>query len=405
MIAAALFCGLGLNKITFLWYIAAVMAAAAVLYRSLAAKNIVNPRDLLCALPGFCVGGFLMIFYNLRNGFATVRYMLSRLVHPTRLGVDNLTYVANLKIRFGHLTRAMISGRDIGMGTGRQEILSPNVPVFVVSLLLLFLMAKKVNPSKKKKIVFLAVCLVVLLACSPITVSGLALNHLYVLFFLPPVLISVALVSLQEALPCKKAAVCLAGIPIALILASNIAVARRDILYLRATGGTTPYATAINGLASWLDANRIKEFVIVNSIAPSIEFLTGGRVGSLIERQVYDHQGFMGRFNDLLASGVCGVDFYFVLGQKVAKSNEGYYGEEFEELLSLAKGRRLNCRVVKIIEDKSGQPEYVVWKIFRDAPGRLAGAGRPAGAVCRRQAHAAFKAVATRSIAALSRPS
>ncbi len=372
LILAAFFCGLGFNKITFLWYIAGCMAAAAVLFRSLASKKTLNPKDLLFALPAFCAGSFLMIFYNLKNDFFTVRFMLSNLLHPTTSGVDNLAYFVNLKPRFCQFTE-MLSGRVTGVAArGLYDYsrnlfdLSPNNSLFAVSLLIIFLvlMAKNGDPSKKKKMVFLAVLLTAIFLCSPLTVGGLESYHLYVLFFLPPALISVALFSLREVVPCKRAALALAGILTACSMAFNIAAARGAILDLRRMGGTSGYSTAINGLASWFDEGRIKDPVIVDGLAPSLVFLTGGRIGDVTERQDCNHESYRAESRRLLAKG---ADFYFVLAQKAGKSDVRDYEKEFEEILSLAKSHGMHCRVVKIIDDKSGQPEYVVWKIFRKA--------------------------------------
>jgi len=362
LVAAAFFLGLGLNKISFFWYIAGSLAAAAVLRKSLAAKRWMKPGDLLCAIPAVCAGGFLMIYYNLRTHFHTVAFMFSNLMRPTIAGVDNHAFFANLGTRFEQLVTVMINGRDIGQGVQGDWAASPNAVIFAIAMLFLFLMCltKRIGLRERKRTAFLAVIFVVAFLCSPLTVSRLTSVHLYGLFFLAQMLAAVALCSLPEVIPFKKAAACLTGILMAVMLASNIAGAAHDVRDLRKTGGSCTHATAIYGLASWLDENKVKEPVVVSSIGASILFLTRGRVANVIERQSFDHQDFMMTLKGILSRG---TDIYFVTASK--ETGQDYYVKELEEFLAMAMRRQRNPRMVRTFNDLAGQPEYVLHKLAR----------------------------------------
>ena len=360
--AAAFFVGLGLNKISFLWYIAGSMAAAVVLRKCLAARKWLKPGDLLCAIPAFCVGNFLMIYYNLKTRFNTVAFMFSNLAHPTSNDVDNHAFFANLGIRFEQMVGIMINGRQIGMGVSGDHSPSPNALIFAVAMLLLLLMilTHRIGPQERNRTTYLAVVFVVAFMCSPFTVSLIHPCHLYGLSVFPPMLVAVALLSLQELLPFKKATVLLAGILIAVMLTSNIAGAARDVRELRQTGGECSHSTAIYGLASWLDGHNVTEPVIVHSIGASIPLLTRGRVGNVIERQWLSHADFMMTLKDVFFRNQV---IYFVTACKGC--GQQLFKEEVGDSLGWARSRGKDCRVVETFNNLAGQPEFVLHRIVQ----------------------------------------
>ena len=91
-------------------------------------------------------------------------------------------------------------------------------------------------------------------------------------------------------------------------------------------GGTSGYSTAINGLASWFDEGRIKDPVIVDGLAPSLVFLTGGRIGDVTERQDCNHESYRAESRRLLAKGadyaleaIVGADLVTARGGRVVQ--------------------------------------------------------------------------------------
>ena len=358
-LAAAAFCvGLGLEKVTFLWYIAGVLLAAVVLRKRLARKNPIKPKDLLFALPAFCAGNFFMLYYNLRNGFKTVSFMYSNLVKPTQCGANNLDFAVSLKLRFHQLVDS-INGRRIGQGIGGDDSFSPNALIFAAAILLLVFSARMIDPQRRKKLVFLAAIFSAVYVCSHFTLTFFKPEHLYTLYFVPPILTAAALFFLKEAVPYKRTAVCVAGILMAAMLAANIAGAAYDIRDLRKTGGRGRFSPAIPALASWLEENGINDPVIVYNMDPTIPFLTKGKV-QVIERTYHSMPGEFGRLLKGLSSR--GTDIYFVTAEDI---DDYLNKEEFNEYLASASSHGHEISVVKVFNDRSGRPELVLHKIAR----------------------------------------
>ena len=356
MVAAAFCVGLGLDKITFLWYIAGFLLAGAVLCKRLARKNPIKPKDLLFAIPAFCVGNCFMLYYNLRNGFETVAFMFRNLVKPTHYGGHNLDFLVNLKIRLHHLVDAMLNGRRIGKGVGGDDSFSPNALIFAAAIIFLMFFARRMEPQRRKKITFLAVVFAAVYMCSHFTVSTLKTEHLYALYFLPPILTVAALFFLKEVMSYKRTAVCLAGVLITAMLASNIAGAAYDIRDLRKTGGRGRCSTAIPALACWLDEHRITGPVIAYELTPTIPFLTENRV-KVIDRDDPEPGEFSALLADMLSSG---ADIYFVTAENI---NDFINKKEFDEFLSSASRRGREISVVKVFNNRAGRPEFVLHRI------------------------------------------
>ena len=361
LVAAAFWVGLGLNKITFLWYILGSLAAAAVLHKRLDAKRLPKPGDWLCAISAFCAGNILMLYYNLRTGFNTVSFMLAKLRHPTIYGVGNLSYLTNLKIRFGQLVELMVEEHNIGVGVGCCNLPSPNALILAGALVVLLIMVltKRIDPQRRDRMIYLLVVFVSILLLSPFTVSNLMPQHLYALFFLPPIIITAVLGTGMGTVPFRKTAASLAGVMLAVMLAFNAVEAAYAVREARRTGGSCDFSSAVNDLAYWLDEHKVAGPVVVSSIGSSIPFLTQGRVSNVIERQWFSPEDFGKIVEAFLAQK---PDVYLV---EAPKCGQEYYEKELAEIRRHAKSLGRSSSVAAAFDDWAGQPEFILDKIAR----------------------------------------
>ena len=152
--------------------------------------------------------------------------------------------------------------------------------------------------------------------------------------------------------------VCLVGTLVTVMLASNIAGARHDMLDLRKTGGRGRCSTAIPALASWLVENSMNDPLITYNMNPTILYLTKGKV-DVINSEDHEPGDFSILLEHLLSGG---TDIYFVTAENI---NDYLNKKEFEEFLALASSCGRKISVVKVFNNRAGRPEFVLHKIAR----------------------------------------
>ncbi|HOW26997.1 MAG TPA: glycosyltransferase family 39 protein [Elusimicrobiota bacterium] len=363
--AGAFFVGLGLNKITFLWYIAAFVAMAFLFGKRFPRRPELPVRDMIPAVLAFALGSSLMLYFNLRSHGTTLRLLVQNLFSLTPNGFNNLDYPSNLLLRLGHFISGILQGTDIGMGTfyrlkGPFRLFHSFFALsFAAGLASLFYLkvVRKSLADGGERVLFWTGMMVFILLCSPFTVSELYCHHLYTVFPIPQMIVAFFLCKVIGGSGTRYWRVGTAALICAALLGSQLHLSGYYARQLRETGGLNPYSRHVAQLADYLDQHSRRAPVIVDSIKYSLVFLRRGRGRRMIDRTELQPDQFKEKLAELVLKA---EEFYFVVNYP---SDEGYhYRREFKDLLERARAAKRHIEIVKNIYSDN---DDLVFEVYR----------------------------------------
>jgi len=280
--------GLGLShKITFFWYILGLGVSVIVLNKRLLKPGLFKIREIFFGLISFFAGSFFLLFFNLRSGGETIKFLFNNLFYPTQAYfVNNLNYLDNFTVRAQQFYESILKGKfeDYKTFSGLTEQGSLNSIFFIlfalgfiVVPLLTFL--KNASKFSKNKIIFLYILFLTVFLCSPFTLSHLHFSHLLVLYPFPQIIISLFLCSLLSLSVRKKVITLAIYSVLVVVIFCNSKLTTNYYLQLKKTGGYVPWSIALYDLADYLDRNHIIEIIALRGMLHhNIPFLTGNRI-------------------------------------------------------------------------------------------------------------------------------
>jgi len=333
-----------------------------------------------------------LLLYNLQTG-GTLDVVLGNL-QTSYYGVDNLAYLSNLQVRWGHL-RALLEGssfwylggihRDLifplafwaSMGLilacGLRLAFSPSVQLRGSSLAAADkscpwevgrsptdgLWTRGLRGCRSIRPLFPLVMMVLMVLQSGVTVSGLWPEHYLLLLPFPQLSIALGLDLLRRHLRSRRLVAWLPFLVLAVLVAGQL---RIDLLYHRSlarSGGFSAHSDANYKLAQYLHSKERPVVAMDWGIRAPVQFLTQGQINP-VERfgfQSLDRppDGFAADMTPYLEDR----DTYYIFHAPVETIYKGRR-EAFEELV-LQRGLVPDGK--RIIYDRSARPLFVVMEV------------------------------------------
>ena len=353
--------GLGLwAKVLFLWWIVA-LAIAWIVWRSVGRrseaggslqKGRMGARGVLILLAGIVAGSAPLWLYNLMSGGTFTSFGRNAVV--TDQGVSNLNVIANMATAIDSF-RVLLDGRYFWF-LGKQLANPLNVIAFAAAAVGGLLLLRWRREWKAGFALILAL-IIVIVAESVFTVSGIWATHLYILLPLPQIIVAVAVVALADLLAQERRwlQVGLIGLVLAVGMLANVRVDRAYDAELERSRGLSRFSDAIYKLADWLDQRRYATVYAVDwGIQKNVQLLTEGRVNPV---EIFSFPGeapeaFVQRlekaFNDPSA--------VFILHSK-----EDTIYEMYPVLQATADRLGITVKIIDATRDNSGAPVHVMW--------------------------------------------
>jgi len=222
--------GLGIShKLTFLWYVAGLVVALALLRMRPFGGRWPSVRQGAAAGLAAVAGAAFPIGYNLTHGGETLRLVWARLWSPTpKDHVDNLDYLGNLGVRLQQLHDTILGGElwDPNwfpiVGTEAPGLNVPLCAAFAAGVLVLGAgIVRDRSPFDRDRLAWLFVVFGVVLLCSPFTVSYHHPSHLLVLYPFPQLVVALLVVAFARRVRPPGLGVALAAATVALLVAVN----------------------------------------------------------------------------------------------------------------------------------------------------------------------------------------
>lgn len=304
---AAFLLGLGMSaKLAFFWFPIAFIVSVTVLEvprlwrawhsRTWSGRASKVRNWALCAVPAFgaFILGFLpVLLYNLQT-MGTWEVIRSNL-QTSYYGVNNLAYLANLRLRLDHLAVLLDSTGFWYLGSVQRD--GVFVTAFWVSLVVVLAAAlgraaaRWRNPSAAPlaPLLFPLLMMALIFAQSGATVSGLWLEHYLLLLPFPQFVVVLGLDSLRRGLDAlarqRPRLVWLARLSPLLVAAAVLLIVtgqvRADLSYHRElgrSGGLASHSDAIYELADVLEQAGRPVVAMDWGIKTAVQFLTQGSV-------------------------------------------------------------------------------------------------------------------------------
>lgn len=284
--------GLGLTiRIWFLWFVNSLIVLSVAFRKKILGRMQANiAKYIIFGSFSFLFGSILFVYYNLVTKFATIRYIIDNF-SQTRSSVDNFFYLDNLFVRLGVLV-SYLQGKYILSEQGSWNNHTPTSEIALNQMypflflgafawIIFSILFKKISFAKNR-IIFIIILFLLILLQSPFTLSCLTSPHLFILFPIIPIILSIAWVDMVENFKKNKLAVITvnAVFVIFILIECNVTI-RNNYLYFRKTGGTGNYSDAIYELASYLKTNKIfSPFAMDWGFNHNLIFLSGGDVVS-----------------------------------------------------------------------------------------------------------------------------
>jgi 4-amino-4-deoxy-L-arabinose transferase-like glycosyltransferase len=378
--------GLGLSaKLPFLWFALALMAFEAlhqVAGRRRRQHLEADPFDLrscAIALLALVLGLLPLLLYNLQTG-GTLDVLLRNL-RTSYYGVNNLAYISNLRIRWGHL-RTLLNGSSFWYLGGPYRD-----PVFPLALWIsmgvivahsLWLTTRPPSMSQSPhlpsgspaamlsadvpSLLFPLLMMSLMGLQSVATVSGLWPEHYLLLLPFPQLTIALGLDLLWRHLRPRRPVAWLLPLALALLLAGQLRV---DLLYHRAlarSGGLSAHSDANYRLAQYLHQKGRPVVAMDWGIRATVQFLTQGQINPV------EHFGFedLDRpgpgFAAEMSAYLEDEDTYYIFHAPMETVYRGRR-EVFEDLVR-QRGRIPDGK--RVIYDRSARPLFVVMEADDD---------------------------------------
>ncbi|MSP12201.1 MAG: hypothetical protein EXR62_04495 [Chloroflexi bacterium] len=300
LILAGLCLGLGLStKILFIWLWVALGLGWLALSPWLAPRRgwrtwlwpLARAKSVVWVLGGLAlvVGGGMILLYNLTN-LETLRLLVRNSTRTELYGVNNLDVLHNLYTVFQVDFRTLLDGSWSDKIIGEQHTNILAVPAFLLAVgLICWLAWCRRLPYSTKRLAFLGILLISIVAQSAITITGLGAIHLLIVWPIPQVTLAVAILGMWDILRHHASIgnnghfrVWSWGSVIAVVgVVSGAEILttwhyHRDLTHL---GGIGHYSDAINLLAQDLDRLGLARPVALDwGFKQNLELLTQGRV-------------------------------------------------------------------------------------------------------------------------------
>ncbi len=235
-----------------------------------------NARPWAIVLAGCLIGSAPLWLYNLASGGTIISFTRNAVV--TENGVRNLNVLANLVAAvqsFG----VLLDGRYFWF-MGGQFANVVNVVGFVAALAASVLLIRR-RPAWRTGLVLVISVIVVIVAASAFTVSGIWATHLYILLPLPQMAAGLGVVLVAETLAQSRR--WLQAVMIGLVLLggmlANYQVCAQYETALERSRGLSRFSDAIYELADWLDRHQYATVYAVDwGMQKNVQILTQGRV-------------------------------------------------------------------------------------------------------------------------------
>ncbi|NQT75666.1 MAG: glycosyltransferase family 39 protein [Candidatus Omnitrophica bacterium] len=287
------FLGLGIaTRIWFFWFIVALFLASLIYIKDInemIRKNKLNYFNLfLAGIFAFCLGAFLIICFNFKHNFITLRYILSHAGQSVE-GVSNLDYFNNLLIRIQDLVVLLkeqwFAWVIVGSKGNELRYISRNdLCLWAFNLCLIWLVfsilfIRKKRDIKQRKILFLLLLVSFIFLQSPITLRAFGGSHLFILFPLLQLVIGLALVDMVNFFKGSKLLVAVISSILLVLIITDLNVIIKEYSRHKETGGGPSYSDSINQLARWLKEKEIAVPLAMDwGLCHNLIVLTDGKV-------------------------------------------------------------------------------------------------------------------------------
>jgi hypothetical protein len=272
----------------------------------------------------------------------------------TENGVSNLNVLANMVAAvesFGIL----LDGRYFWF-MGGQFANVVNVLGFVAAVAACVLLIRR-RPAWRPGLQLIITIIVVIVAASAFTVSGIWATHLYILLPLPQMVMALAAVLVAETLARSRRWLQAAIIGLALLggMAANYAVDAKYEAALVRSRGLSRFSDAIEKLADWLDQRQYAHVYAVDwGIQKNVQILTQGRVNPI------EISGFAGEppeaFVQRAERALADPAAVYILHSK-----EDTVYELYPIFQATADRLGYKLKIIDATHDQSGAPVHVMW--------------------------------------------
>lgn len=357
--------GLGLTtKITMLFYLAGLSISFILLNRKFNLLSGINIKYAFLALISFCVGSFYLILYNVLSGWGTFKLLSDSLMN-TSSRYNNLSYIANLQERIGHLMellRGHLSDGDrADWGVTEWHFAESAAPVlvalFFVSFIFVFLyMFFLKGKIEKHKIIFFLIFYGAVFFLTPFTISGSNPGHLLLLFPFPQLIMALFIDYIWTKSRDKRVTFGLFSFFLMPFLTFHIAENIRFHKEMERNGGCRRWSSAIYELSDYLREKEISSPVTFGfGLCHNIAFLSKYKA---IPNQLDENYSLEDIEKEYRRQSLKNEPIFFLTkGSEDCMPNLNLF-------IKLAEKDGKNKKLYKIFYNRAGEPVYWLYKIY-----------------------------------------
>jgi hypothetical protein len=298
LLLGAFIAGIGVyDKLNFVWFLGALGVAMFTIFPVVTWQRLIREKwyILISAGASFFVGSSIFWAYTFASGGGVFREIGKILIRQTAFGVENSAVFSNLLLRFESFVN-LLFGREILSFymsifdyQSSSSSLSPGtlIPWLVLLVLLLTIIQIVTGLAfglHTKKILFLVVLTVVIIAASIFTPTNFMYHHLLVAYPFPHLLIAYFLIKTPHILSkirLKPQFTRNAGYLILFIAVGiNLYVVQNTYQILNKTGGKGMWSSAIYTLADYLKDDERVVVVMDWGINLNLLMLTSGKLST-----------------------------------------------------------------------------------------------------------------------------
>jgi hypothetical protein len=357
--------GLGMwTRIWFFWFIFGLSLTAAVFIKDIKQRfgidNIKRSLKYFILGPAcFSLGCFAIICYELTSGFLVTKYVFAHLKSPLLHSTHNNShYFVNLSITMRNFYD-VLSGLKFYLeyfGERQQRFINNFYPwaVFIGTIYLFIFVSVRRDYPYRKKILFLLVLLISMLAVTPMSHSNLPHYHFYFFFPLVQMILSIAIISSIRYFK-KFKAVVIAVVVFSIFLISKELTGLRGYFYYLKNGKFPPEcSTVIYDLTDYLVKEKMTNVIAGShswALRMDIELCSGGLIKPV---EIDDQQKWP--YHDIRNLISQNQNSYYVFYPQKAVPNLN----NLENFLAVARQLNLEFVEKKVFYEKDGTPVYLV---------------------------------------------
>lgn len=365
--------GLGLNtRAHFLWFIIAAGCLILIFKKDIRKAVLKKKKFILSYLIGgiamFSLGLSMFLIYNIMTHFSTLTYIKDHFF-LTKCGIDNSAYVNNLLIQFKNLYWGLINSKVPYEFSGYNVKFSTHYYFWILLSCLIWLMLYVfLSKSKlfKKKIIFIMLLIFIVFLLSPFTLSSHS-SHFYLPVLMPFIylLIAVTFFLIFDKFKHQPIRYFITLLFVFIIIVNLSGLAKYNN-FLKRTGGTGYFSSAIYNLADWLIAHNYLRPVVADwGIYHNLLFLSKGKISPV------PFEYTQNLTNNEPERSKLEMEFTEQLKQKFKDNDNIYifYNPRYSLRNSLKIFRKLAMQekkkiiFKKIFYQKDGQPNLLVYTI------------------------------------------